>query len=473
MIRHLFFWGLLLGVLVEFPSDAQSLATDPQLPNKKQLEWQKMSFYAFIHFNMNTFSGKEWGLGDEDPTLFNPTDLDTDQWAKTIKEAGMKGVILTAKHHDGFCLWPSKFTEHSVKNSPWKLGNGDVVKSLADSCKKYGLKLGVYLSPWDRHEASYGTEAYLTYYRNQLTELLTQYGPIFEIWLDGANGGDGYYGGANETRMVDKKNYYDWPETMKLMRKLQPNAVIFSDAGPDVRWVGNEKGYANQTTWSTIFRDSLYAGMPDFDKYASGQMEGTHWVPTETDVSIRPGWFYHKEEDSQVKSVEKLWDIYCNSVGLNSNLLLNIPVDTKGLIHPTDAKHLKALGDKIKNVFSRNLLEQSVLSELDLWDNRLDTYREAVKPIEIEFNKELRANVFVVQENIMLGQHIAAFEFEVQSKGKWVKVYSGTTVGNRRIIRFEEQPISAIRFKVSAYKNTPLISEMGLFYDAQATQATF
>ena len=224
-------------------------------PNAHQSAWQDLEYYAFIHFNMNTFTNKEWGYGDEKPIQFNPSQLETGQWAKVIKQAGMKGIIITAKHHDGFALWPSKYTDHSVKNSLWRDGKGDLIDELSKSCKDYGLKLGIYISPWDRNHPDYGKPEYVSYFRNQLRELLTQYGEIFEVWFDGANGGDGYYGGANEIRKVDKKTYYDWPKTIQIVRDLQPKAVIFSDAGPDIRWVGNEKGYANETTWSPIYRD--------------------------------------------------------------------------------------------------------------------------------------------------------------------------------------------------------------------------
>ncbi len=317
--------NILSLVIIILYSCNQTYETVEPIPSERQKLWQEMEYYAFIHFNMNTFTNMEWGYGDESPTTFNPSELDTDQWARIIKESGMKGIIITAKHHDGFSLWPSKYTEHSVKNSSWKNGKGDLIKDLEKSCKKYDLKLGIYLSPWDRNHPDYGTENYITYFRNQLTELLTNYGEIFEVWFDGANGGNGYYGGANEIRKVDKKTYYDWSNTHKIIRKLQPNAVVFSDAGPDVRWVGNEKGYANKTTWSNIYRDSLYGGMPDYNKFSSGQELGTHFIPTETDVSIRPGWYYHPEEDDKVKSLDKLIDIYFNSIGLNSSLLLKYP----------------------------------------------------------------------------------------------------------------------------------------------------
>ena len=346
---------LIIFFLILFSCDSTYNVVEP-IPSDRQKLWQEMEYYAFIHFNMNTFTNKEWGYGDESPSTFNPTSLDTDQWAEVIKNSGMKGIIITAKHHDGFALWPSNYTSHSVKNSPWKNGEGDLIKDLEKSCRKFGLKLGIYLSPWDRNHPDYGTKKYISYFRNQLTELLTNYGEIFEVWFDGANGGSGFYGGTNEIRKVDKKTYYDWENTHKIIRELQPNAVIFSDAGPDIRWVGNEKGYANKTTWSNIYKDSVYGGMPDYYKFSSGQENGSHFIPTETDVSIRPGWYYHPEEDDKVKSLEKLIDIYFNSVGLNSSLLLNIPVDNRGLIHENDTKRLYELNNYIRNTFSNNFL---------------------------------------------------------------------------------------------------------------------
>ncbi len=447
------------------------------IPNKHQLAWQELEYYAFIHFNMNTFTNMEWGYGDEKPAQFNPTALDTRQWAQVAKEAGMKGIIITAKHHDGFCLWPSEFTEHSVKNSPWKDGQGDLIRELSDACKEYGLKFGVYLSPWDRNHPDYGKPEYITYFRNQLRELLTNYGDVFEVWFDGANGGDGYYGGANEERRVDKKNYYDWPNTIKMVRELQPQAVIFSDAGPDIRWVGNEKGYANETTWSPLYRDSVYAGMPDFQRFAAGQEQGTHWVPTETDVSIRPGWYYHPEQDNQVKSLSKLVDIYYNSVGLNSSLLLNLPVDTRGLVHENEVKNLNELAAYIKATFTKNLaLSQPIrtsstadgYAEGYLIDNNPDTFWVATaddeKPsITLLLNTAQEANTFMIQEYLPLGQRIKSFTFEVLVDGVWEKVYEGSTIGNKRLIRFETQVLDGVRFTVTDSKAQAVFSNMGLF----------
>ncbi len=469
--------GVILPALL-IGCNSQEIKNSLPVPSPRQLNWQDLEYYAFVHFSINSFTDKEWGYGDESPKLFNPSELDTDQWARTISEAGMKGVVITAKHHDGFCLWPSKYTEHSVKNSPWKNGEGDLLKELSESCKKYGLKMGVYLSPWDRNHPDYGTDAYLTYYRNQLRELLTQYGPIFEVWFDGANGGDGYYGGANETRKIDNKTYYDWPLTHQIVRELQPNAVMFSDAGPDIRWVGNEKGYANQTTWSTIYKDSIYPGMPGFNRFAPGQEKGTHFIPTETDVSIRPGWFYHQSEDDEVKSVEHLWDIYCNSVGLNSNLLLNLPVDRRGLVHENDIASLQGLKSKIERVFETNLATMAQLkmeSSSNVMDSSIltDGQRESFVKITdkdskiiLEFDATKSSNLFVIQEAIQKGQRIRSFEIEALIDASWQVIYQGTTIGNKRIVRFPTSNIKAIALKLTDFNDKALISEMGLYYDS-------
>jgi alpha-L-fucosidase len=338
--------------------------------------------------------------------------------------------------------------------------------------------MGVYLSPWDRNHPDYGTDAYLTYYRNQLRELLTQYGPIFEVWFDGANGGDGYYGGANETRKIDNKTYYDWPLTHQIVRELQPNAVMFSDAGPDIRWVGNEKGYANQTTWSTIYKDSIYPGMPGFNRFAPGQEKGTHFIPTETDVSIRPGWFYHQSEDDEVKSVEHLWDIYCNSVGLNSNLLLNLPVDRRGLVHENDIASLQGLKSKIERVFETNLATMAQLkmeSSSNVMDSSIltDGQRESFVKITdkdskiiLEFDATKSSNLFVIQEAIQKGQRIRSFEIEALIDASWQVIYQGTTIGNKRIVRFPTSNIKAIALKLTDFNDKALISEMGLYYDS-------
>ena len=427
---------------------------------------------------MNTFSDREWGFGDEKPVQFNPTELDAKQWARVAKEAGMKGLIITAKHHDGFVLWPSAYTEHSVKNSPWRDGKGDLIQEFVDACRAEGLKVGIYYSPWDRNHPDYGKPEYITYMRNQLTELLTNYGEIFEIWFDGANGGTGWYGGANEDRKVDKFSYYDWPATIELVRKLQPGAMLFSDAGPDVRWVGNEHGFAYETTWSNLMRDSVYAGMPDFDKWATGQENGTHWVPAESDVSIRPGWYYHAYEDHKVKTLPELMEIYYKSIGQNSSLLINFPVDTRGLIHEKDEEAILKMAAKVKEDFAVNLASHASLessSDLgkgynisNLIDGDFDTYwttsdGKIQASIELDFGKNVSFNRLLLQEYVNLGQRVKAFSLEKEVNGIWEKIAEGTTIGYKRILRFPDTEAQKIRINFLDGKGIPVISEIGFF----------
>ncbi len=348
--------AVLLGA-VPFEPPAPGVAT----PSPRQLRWHALDTYAFLHFSPNTFTDKEWGYGDEDPALFNPTAFDADQIVGALERGGMTGVILTAKHHDGFCLWPTKTTRHSVAASPWKGGKGDVVREIADAARRRGLRFGVYLSPWDRNHPAYGTPAYVAVYRAQLRELLTDYGPIFEVWHDGANGGDGYYGGARETRRIDRRTYYDWPRTWALVRELQPDAVIFSDVGPDVRWVGNEKGIAGETNWAAFEPVGLEgdAPAPGYVKSQEGQRGAARWIPAECDVSIRPGWFFHEKENGRVRSVDDLFDLYLKSVGRGCNLLLNVPPDRRGLLHETDVAALAGFHDRVRRTFATDLARGS------------------------------------------------------------------------------------------------------------------
>lgn len=451
------------------------------LPSQRQINWNDMEFYAFIHFNMNTFTNMEWGMGSEKPSQFNPTQLDCRQWARVCSEAGMKGIILTAKHHDGFCLWPSAYTEHSVKNSPWRNGKGDVVRELSEACKEYGLKLGIYLSPWDRNHAEYGKPEYLAYFRNQLRELLTNYGDIFEIWFDGANGGTGWYGGANEERHIDRKTYYDWQNTYKIVRELQPGACLFSDAGPDIRWVGNEEGWAMETNWSTIRRDEFYPGSPNYVELRTGHEDGTHWVPAEVDVSIRPGWYYHPSEDHLVKTLPHLLDIYYNSVGRNASLLINFPVDKRGLIHENDAAQILKLGKAIKADFAENLVSGKKIAvsnvrgnskefgPKNLIDNNKDTYwatdDHITQPtLTVKFDKPTVFNRFMISENIKLGQRVKKFEIEALCNGKWKPLASQTTIGRKRILRFPDTEATQFRLKITESKACPVISELGLYH---------
>ncbi len=449
------------------------------LPSERQMKHYNYEMYAFVHFNMNTFTGMEWGTGAEDPDTFNPTDLDCDQWAKVCKDAGFKGIILTAKHHDGFCLWPTKTTKHSVKYSKWKDGKGDVVKELSQACKKYGLKFGIYLSPWDRNNAKYGTPEYIDIFREQLRELLTNYGDVFEVWFDGANGGTGYYGGANEKRQVDRKTYYDWPNTYKIVRKLQPDACMFSDAGPDLRWVGNERGFAGKTNWCLLRRDEFYPGSPNYKELTSGQEDGTHWVPAEVDVSIRPGWYYHKSEDHKVKTLTQLLDIYYHSVGRNAFFLLNFPVDKRGHIHETDVKAVMALSDQLKKDFAHDLAKDAKISASvtrgsdygaeNLTDGKKDTYwatPDSVTSgsITLEFDKPTYVNRFLVQEYIPLGQRVKEFTVEAMVNGKWQNIASETTIGYKRILRFDPVKVEKIRFTVMKSKACPVISNLELYH---------
>ena len=346
------------------PSFAAKPTAFGAVPSHRQLLWHQLETTAFLHFTINTFTDKEWGYGDEDPNLFQPAKFDADAIIDTLVSANMHGVILTCKHHDGFCLWPTKTTERSVKASSWRNGQGDVVRDLSAAARRRNMKFGVYLSPWDRNNAAYGTPAYIDIYRRQLTELLTNYGPIFEVWHDGANGGDGFYGGAREKRTIDKRTYYDWPNTWALVRKLQPDAVIFSDVGPDVRWVGNERGIAGDPCWATydpVAADGGPASPGDVREKESpgGTKHGTKWLPAECDVSIRPGWFWHAQETARVKTPKQLTNLYYQSVGRGANFLLNVPPNRDGLIDAADAASLKTYGEYVRNTFGKPIAQAS------------------------------------------------------------------------------------------------------------------
>jgi alpha-L-fucosidase len=452
------------------------------VPDENQLAWHEMEMNAFVHFTTNTFTGKEWGYGDESPTIFNPTAYDADQWVRTFKEAGFKGVILTCKHHDGFCLWPSTYTEHSVKNSPWRNGEGDVVRDVMRACKKYELKFGVYLSPWDRNHADYGTPAYLEYYRNQLKELFTNYGPVFEMWFDGANGGDGYYGGKREKRSIQGSTYYDWPTTLQLVRDIEPSILFFSDAGPGVRWVGNERGIAGETNWNTITPDTLYAGKAGIEKLLNqGSENGTHWIPAEVDVSIRKGWFYHPEEDTLVKTPEQLFEIYLTSVGRGSTLLLNVPPDKRGLVHEKDVASLQGFTELLKSEFKTNLAltkkvtatsfrgEDKRYAPNQVTDGNKDTYWTTnddvmTGSLEIELEKGQAIKYIVLQEDVRLGQRVKAFSVDILKGDQWKPALTATTIGYKRILRLE-QPLQgeAIRINILDAKACPVISNVEVY----------
>lgn len=445
-LRSLLFSALLIG---GFVAPAQSLPK----PTPRQLAWQPLETTAFLHFTVNTFTGKEWGDGTESPQIFNPVDFDADKIVKTLKETGFKMAIITAKHHDGFCLWPSAYTDHSVKNSPWKGGKGDVVKEIADACRKYGIKFGFYLSPWDRHELTYGTDAYNSFYKNQLKELLTNYGEVSEVWFDGAKGENA------------KDMHYDFKGYWQLVRELQPKAVLFSDAGPDVRWVGNERGNAGETCWSTIDTTGLAPGKADPKYLNTGDPNGKQWIPAETDVSIRPGWFYHPEEDSKVKTGSQLVNLYYQSVGRNSLLLLNIPPNKRGLFADEDVKSLNDFRQILNETFEHNLAKSS--SEKKLTDQHLKTFitlKEGSSKV-INFTKTVSFDRAMFQENIANGQRNAAALLEFWDGTNWQKISGFTTIGYKRLLRFPLVTTNKVRITVVKTLAPMQLAEVG-FYKA-------
>ena len=431
-------------------------------PTENQLRWQEMEMYAFIHYSLNTYTDQEWGFGNEDPKIFNPSQLDCRQWARVCKQAGMRGIIFTAKHHCGFCMWPSEYTEYSVKNSPWKDGKGDVVGELAQACREEGLEFAVYLSPWDRNHPEYGRPAYVEYFRNQLRELLTNYGDIFEVWFDGANGGDGWYGGANEVRKIDRTTYYEWPETYKMIRQLQPKCLIWNDGSDrgDLRWVGTEAGNVGETNWSMLNK----TGPVPYEQLHYGLENGDSWVPGETNTSIRPGWFYHETENEHVKSLSKLMDTYYKSVGRNSTLLLNFPIAPNGRIHPNDSLRGIAFNKMIDEVFRTNLAENA------------KTQTKGDETV-IDFGKPTTFNRFLAEEDIRYGQRVKKFKLETLVDGKWVAlkdqlVENGnglTTIGYRRIICFPTVKAMKLRFTIIDTKCEPIIKKLGVYLAPELT----
>ena len=467
-----------LGLIIPVLGQVKAPSAHGPVPSENQLRWQEMEYYAFIHFSINTYTDMAWGKGDEDPKLFNPTELNCRQWARICKEAGMKGIIFTAKHHSGFCLWPSKYTDYSVKNVPWRNGQADIVRELADACKEYGLKFGVYLSPWDRNHAEYGKPAYITYFRDQLRELLSNYGDIFEVWYDGANGGSGYYGGANETRKIDAKTYYDWPNTYKLVRELQPNIVIWNDGGDraDLRWVGTEAGYVGETNWSLL---NATGDVPE-EMLRHGVENGDSWVPGEVNTSIRPEWFYHEREDKKVKTLPQLMDLYHHSIGRNGTLLLNFPIMPNGLIHEKDEKAVLEFASAIKEAFAVNLVEKAGVKASNIRGKRskynakkaIDGDKESYwatddgvnkAALTINFAKPTAFNRFLVQEYIRLGQRVKTFTVEALVNGVWKELAKETTIGYKRILRFPTVEATKLRFTITDSKSCPLISNIGVY----------
>ena len=457
-------WLLVTGMAYsqQTAQSVNSLSPCGPVPTENQLWWQDLEMYAFIHYSMNTYTDQEWGFGNEDLQLFNPSDLDCRQWARVCKQAGMRGIIFTAKHHCGFCMWPSQYTEYSVKNTPWKQGKGDVVRELADACREEGLKFAVYLSPWDRNHPEYGRKEYVTYFRNQLRELLTNYGDIFEVWFDGANGGDGWYGGANETRTIDRTTYYEWPETYRMIRLLQPHCLIWNDGSDrgDLRWVGTEAGNVGETNWSLLNKD----GEVTWNMLHYGLEDGDSWVPGETNTSIRPGWFYHETENAHVKSLSKLMDTYFKSVGRNSTLLLNFPIAPNGRIHPIDSLRGIAFNKMIHEVFKTDLADNA---------KKHTKNNETI----IDFGKPTAFNRFVAEEDIRYGQRVKKFSLEAEINGKWQPLKDAlveqgdglTTIGHRRIICFPTVNATRIRLTILDAKCQPVIKRTSVYLAPELT----
>ncbi|WP_133642166.1 alpha-L-fucosidase [Sphingobacterium paludis] len=427
-------------------------AQELPVPNKVQLDWQKLETTAFIHFTVNTYTGKEWGDGTEDPSIFNPVDFDADKMIRILKETGFKMAIITAKHHDGFCLWPTAYTDHSVKKSPWKNGQGDIVREIEQACRKHGIQFGFYLSPWDQNHPSYGTPAYNSFYKSQLRELLTNYGEIAEVWFDG----------AKDKKAVDME--YDFQAYWALVRELQPAAVIFSDVGPDVRWVGNEKGVAGDTMWSTInIRPEDAPGKMSPAYLNVGDPEGSLWIPTETDVSIRPGWFYHSEEDDMVRSPKNLVDLYYSSVGRNSLLLLNIPPNKQGNFALKDVENLYAFRAILDETFKTDLASGKV--DRALSDRRLDSYLELSqgKALETDLKKEVSFDRILLQENIAQGQHSAQGLIEYWDGSTWEELAQFTTIGYKRLLKVPLTKTRKIRVTINQALQPVQLAEIGLY----------
>ncbi|MGQ7867922.1 alpha-L-fucosidase [Sunxiuqinia sp. sy24] len=453
------------------------------VPSKGQLQWHEMEYFSLVCYGLNTYTEEEWAYGDVDPQMFNPSDLDTDQWARVASEAGMKGLILVAKHHDGFCLWPSKYTDYSVKATPWKDGKGDVLDDLSKSCKKYGLKLGVYLSPWDRNHAEYGRPEYVHYFYRQLEELMTEYGEIFEFWIDGASGGTGYYGGANELRNIDRRTYYGYDSIFSIVQKHQPNAVIFSDVGPGVRWVGNEAGIGSETNWNTISTAGKFPGEGNQEytkKLGTGDPDGNEWIPAEVNTTLLwpKAWYFHTGH--QPRSLANLMDLYYTSIGRGSSLDLGLAIAPTGQIRDVDAQALLKFREQVNREFAVNLAENATLTASDhrggqaefaadrCVDESTESYWATNDSIQqatltIDFGQETTLNRLLLQEYIRLGQRVCAFTVEYEDNGNYKPLTQGTTIGYKRILRFDDVTTSRLRLTLETEAPCLTLSNLGIY----------
>ncbi len=412
------------------------------VPTRQQLQWGEMEFYFFIHFGPNTFTDLEWGKGTEREEVFNPTQLDCRQWCRVAKSAGAKGIIITAKHHDGFCLWPSKYSTHTIRESKWRGGKGDILKELSQACKEYGLKFGVYLSPWDRNHPLYGTPGYNDVYINMMKEIIKNYGPLFEFWWDGANG-EGPNG---------KKQIYDWKRFEQTMRTNAPQTVVFSDIGPDIRWVGNEKGFAGDPNWALLDTAGFTrgAGAPSTDTLNHGNVYGKNWIPAECDVSIRPGWFYHQQEEDKVKTPEELFELYLKSVGRGANLLLNVPPDRRGLINEHDSASLVQFKKLQAENFSKNYVQSAPVHVSD-------------SKIEVKLDGTNNIDCIVLQEEIQKGQQIVSFTITLMQNQKEIKKINGTTIGRMRILTFPATDADEFIINITESKARPSIKKIAVY----------
>ena len=467
------------------------------LPSAAQLQWHEMEMYCLIHFGVDTYTDKEWGFGDEDPAILNPTRFDAKQIVAAAKAGGFKGVVVVAKHHDGLALWPTKTTTHNISATPFRDGKGDMIKEYQEACEALGMKLGLYCSPWDRNNPHYGKPEYVEIYKNQLRELYSNYGKLFISWHDGANGGDGYYGAANETRKIDRTAYYEWPKTWGITRAMQPGAVIFGDVGPDVRWVGNEEGHAGETSWATYTPLAPDAGKTPANGYVQhlrgieGTRNGKYWMPAEADVSLRPGWFYHASQNHQVKSPQALLDLYYKSVGRGANLDLGLSPNRDGLLDDTDVAALKGFGELLKQTFEQNLAKGAILQATNIRANQKAKFGPAnlldddrytywstddaihTSVLTLTLPEETAFNVIRLRENIKLGQRIEAVEIEAMLQGSWQKIASATSIGANRLIRLPENVKSKqVRLKITKSPVSIALSDFGLYLEPETARLT-
>ncbi len=455
-------------------------------PSEAQLNWHRIELYGLVCFNMPTFTNEEWAFGDKPPSTYNPTDFSADQIALAAKAGGLRALILVCKHHGGFCLWPTKTTEYSIKNSPFKGGKGDIVGEIANACRRHGLQFGAYNSPWDRNHAEYGRPAYVEAYREQWRELMTNYGELFELWLDGANGGTGYYGGARERRNIDRSTYYGWNETFKMMRELQPGAVIFSDLGPGCRWVGNERGIAGDPCWATYTPHGRgdkppCPGQTRYKEGTVGHRNGKFWIPAEADVSIRPGWYYHANQNSRVRTPRNLIDLYFKSVGRGASLNLGLPPDTRGRLHDNDVASLKQFGEWLRETFGTDLAKGAktttsntrgrggdrYFSPENAIDGNRDTYwctddGELTPELILDLEKTIQFNVVSLREYLSLGHRVDDWALDAREDGKWVELAKGTGIGSRRLVRMVPVTTDGVRLRITRAAACPAISEFAL-----------